>query len=243
MNKTICRFYAYLYPKLIEIDMKIKVIITGATGLVGEGVLLECLEHPNVEEVLMVNRKPYLLKHPKLKECLVSDFLNLEIYSAQLSGYNACFYCAGISSRGLNEEAYSHITYDITLHFAKKILDLNPELIFGFISGSHTDASGKIMWAKVKGKTENALMELPFKKEYNFRPGLMKPTAGQKNIKGYYKIISGLYPVFHFLFPNQTSTLKQVGLAMINSVLKGYPKQILEIQDIKLLAAETVKKH
>lgn len=217
--------------------MKIKVIITGATGLVGEGVLLECLAHPSVTEVLMVNRKAFPLKHPKLKECLVSDFLNLDAYSEQLSGYDACFYCAGISSNGLNEETYSHITYDITLHFAQKILSLNPEITFGFISGSHTDASSKVMWAKVKGKTENALMELPFKKEYNFRPGIMKPTVGQKNIKGVYKVINALYPLVHFIFPKQSSTMKQVGLAMINSVLKGYPKQILEISDIKLLAS------
>ncbi|WP_131539116.1 NAD-dependent epimerase/dehydratase family protein [Pedobacter nototheniae] len=219
--------------------MEIKVIITGATGLVGEGVLLECLEHPSVVEVLMVNRKPHLLKHPKLKECLISDFLNLEEYSEQLTGYNACFYCAGISSNGLNEKTYSYITYDITLHFAQKILNLNPEIIFSFISGSHTDAESKVMWAKVKGKTENALMELPFKKEYNFRPGIMKPTPGQKNIKGFYKIINNLYPLIHFIFPKQSSTMKQVGLAMINSLLKGYPKQILEISDIKLLASAT----
>jgi uncharacterized protein YbjT (DUF2867 family) len=218
--------------------MEIKVILTGATGLVGEGVLLSCLEHPVVKEVLMVNRRPYPAKHPKLKECIVPDFLQLDKFAAQLTGYDACFYCAGISSRGMNEAAYSYITYDTSLHFAKALVALNPNMVFSHISGSHTDSSekGKIMWARVKGKAENALMKLPFKKVYNFRPGLMKPTEGQKNVKGYYKIISSLYPFLSAIFPNYSSTLREVGLAMINSVLKGYSKQILEIKDIKELA-------
>jgi uncharacterized protein YbjT (DUF2867 family) len=218
--------------------MEIKVIITGATGLVGEGVLLECLAHPDVKQVLMVNRKPYSAKHPKLKEVIVSDFFNLDAVSDQLTGYNACFYCAGISSRGMSEADYSHITYDTAMHFAGKLAALNPDMIFNHVSGGHTDSSekGSVMWARVKGKTENALMKLPFKKVYNFRPGFMKPTSGQKNIKGYYKVISALYPLLHLLFPNQGSTIHEVGLAMINAVLKGYPKQILEVKDIKELA-------
>ncbi|MRG47284.1 NAD-dependent epimerase/dehydratase family protein [Chitinophaga sp. SYP-B3965] len=216
--------------------MKIKVIITGATGMVGEGVLLECLDHPDVQQVLMVNRKPSTLKHPKLKECIVPDFFQLNDVTDQLTGYDACFYCAGISSRGLDEAAYSRITYDTTLHFAITLADLNPGMIFSHISGSHTDSSekGRIMWARVKGKTENALMKLPFKKAYNFRPGFMKPTAGQQNVKGFYKVLSSLYPLMKLIFP--AITLREVGLAMINSVLKGYPKQVLEIEDIKLLA-------
>ena len=218
--------------------MEIKVILTGATGLVGEGVLFSCLEHPDVKEVLMVNRRPYPATHPKLRECIVPDFLQPDKFATQLTGYDACFYCAGISSRGLNEAAYSYITYDTTLHFAKALVGLNPNMVFSHISGSHTDSSekGKIMWARVKGKAENALMKLPFKKVYNFRPGLMKPSEGQKNVKGYYKIISRLYPVLSAIFPNNSSTLHEVGMAMINSVLKGYPKQILEIKDIKELA-------
>lgn len=218
--------------------MEIKVIITGATGLVGEGVLFACVEHPNVKEVLMVNRKPYSLKHPKLQECIVPDFFSLDEYTAQLSGYDACFYCAGISSRGMNEETYSRITYDTALHFATKLASLNPGMIFSHVSGSHTDSSekGSIMWARVKGKTENALMRLLFKRVYNFRPGFMKPAAGQKNIKSYYKVITWLYPLLSLVFSNQANTMQDVGLAMINSVLKGYPKQILEIKDIKILA-------
>lgn len=220
--------------------MEIKVIITGASGLVGEGVLLECMENRNVKEILMVNRKPGPLRHPKLKECIIPDFLDLDDFTSQLTGYNACFYCAGISSNGLNEAEYTHITYDTAMHFATQLAGLNPDMVFSHISGGHTDSTekGRIMWARVKGKTENALMRLPFKKVYNFRPGLMKPTEGQKNVKGYYKVISALYPVFNFLFGGIGITLSQLGLAMINSVLKGYHKQVLEVKDIKELAKD-----
>jgi uncharacterized protein YbjT (DUF2867 family) len=218
--------------------MEIKVILTGATGLVGEGVLLECLAHPAVKEVLIVNRNHYDIQHPKLKELLVPDFMKLEEFADKLSGYNACFYCAGISSNGMNEADYIYITYDIPLHFAGVLLKINPELVFSHISGGHTDSSekGKIMWARVKGKAENALMRLPFKTVYNFRPGFMKPTEGQKNIKGYYKVISWMYPVIKFLFPNHVLTMDMVGKAMINSVLVGYDKQVLEVEDIRKLA-------
>ncbi|SEW51763.1 NAD-dependent epimerase/dehydratase family protein [Chitinophaga arvensicola] len=218
--------------------MGIKVIITGATGLVGEGVLLECLSHPDVTAVLSVSRKPSGRQHPKLKECIVADFTQLDGVAAQFAGYDACFYCAGISSRGMKEADYHHITYDLTLHFAQQLLALNPELTFCFISGSHTDSTGKgkIMWARVKGQTELALMKLPFKKEYNFRPGFMKPSPGQQNIKGYYKVISWMFPFLRAVFPGQAITLKEVGQAMINSVLYGSDKQTLEVKDIASLA-------
>jgi uncharacterized protein YbjT (DUF2867 family) len=217
---------------------KLKVIITGATGMVGEGVLLECLEHPAIEQVLMVNRRPYSAKHPKLKECLVPDFMNLEGFNNQLTGYDACFYCAGVSSAGMSEKDYSHIIYDITTNFAQTPASLNPPMIFVYVSGSLTDSSekGRVMWARVKGKTENALMRLGFQKVYNFRPGFMRPTPGQHNIKSYYKVIGWMYPLLRVLLPNQVSTLSDVGLAMINIVLKGYPKQVLEIRDINSLA-------
>jgi uncharacterized protein YbjT (DUF2867 family) len=217
---------------------KLKVIVTGATGMVGEGVLLECLEHPAVEQVLMVNRKPYSAEHPKLRGCIVPDFLDLDGFTSQLTGYDACFYCAGVSSRGMSESEYSHITYDVTIHFADTLAGLNPQMIFNYVSGSLTDSSekGSVMWARVKGKTENALMRSGFQKVYNFRPGFMRPTPGQRNIKSYYKVIGWLYPFLRVVLPNQVSTMREVGLAMINSVLKGYPKQILEIRDINSLA-------
>src|ERR1700694_3290786 len=134
--------------------------------MVGEGVLLECLEHPAIEQVLMVNRRSYSAKHPKLKECIVPDFMDLDGFSSHLTGYDACFYCAGVSSAGMSEPEYSHITYDITTHFAQTLASLNPQMIFIYVSGSLTDSSekGRIMWARVKGKTENALMRLGFQK-------------------------------------------------------------------------------
>ena len=218
--------------------MGVKVIITGATGMVGEGVLMECLENPNVKEVLMVNRRHFPIEHPKLKECIVPDFLELEGPDDLLSGFDACFYCAGISSVGLNEAEYTRITYDTTLHFAKKLADLNRKMVFVFVSGAMTDSSetGKIMWARVKGKTENALIRLPFKNVYNFRPGFMKATTGQQNIKSYYHLIGWMYPLLRILMPGNILTLQEVGQAMVNSVTEGFDRQILEIKDIRELA-------
>lgn len=211
-----------------------KVIITGATGMVGEGVLLECLENTAVKEVLMINRRPSPINHSKLKELIVPDFIKLD-ESPLLSSYDACFYCAGVSSVGMNEHKYTFVTYDTTLIFAQKLAKLNPEMVFTFVSGSHTDSSekGKIMWARVKGKTENALMKLSFKGAYNFRPGFMRPFEGQKNVKALFKPIIWVFP---HLFPKKSLTLKQVGQAMINAVQNGYPKQVLEIADIAELA-------
>ncbi len=218
--------------------MAFKVIITGATGMVGEGVMLECLEHTAIEQVLMVNRRPYDLKHPKLKELIVPDFLQLDNVETHLSGYDACFFCAGVSSVGMKEDAFSRITYDTTLHFAKTLAKLNSNLVFTYVSGQGTDSSekGKLMWARVKGRTENELMKLPFKAIYNFRPGLMNSSPGQKNIKPVFKMVIALYPLLARIFPNNSCTLKEVGLAMINCVTRGYEKPILEVRDIKLLA-------
>lgn len=218
--------------------MKIKVIITGTTGMVGEGVLFECLENPAVEQVLIVNRKHYDMQHPKLQELLVPDFFDLTKVANQLTGYNACFFCAGISSVGVKEPEYTHITYDLTLHFAETLSKLNPDMVFTYVSGSHTDSTekGNIMWARVKGRTENALTKLPFAGVYNFRPGFMKPTEGQKSMKALYKIIAPLYPLLKLFMAKQLLTLRDVATAMINAVLKGYPKSVLEIEDIKVLA-------
>ncbi len=212
-----------------------KAIITGATGMVGEGVLLHCLESKEVTEVLMVNRRTLDIKHAKLKELIVKDFLKTNENEPGLKGYDACFFCAGISSVGLNEEQYTKITYDTTLHFAKIVSNLNPGMVFNFVSGASTDSSekGKLMWARVKGKTENDLMKLPFKKEYNFRPGIMKPVKGQKNVKTAFRI---LIPILSPFFIGKVLSLNDVGQAMINSVSKGYEKQVLEVSDIKKLS-------
>jgi uncharacterized protein YbjT (DUF2867 family) len=213
----------------------IKVIITGATGMVGEGVLFECLENKKVDEVLIINRKHYECHHPKLKELIIPDFFQLRNFSDNIQGYDACFFCAGISSVGMKEDKYRHITYDTTLSFAKTLLIYNPNMVFTYVSGSHTDSSekGKLMWARVKGKTENDLMKLPFKAEYNFRPGVMLPFEEQKNWKSLYKFIAKAFKLF---VPKKVLTIQEVGKAMINSVIVGYPKPVLEIDDIKELA-------
>ena len=218
--------------------MKINAIITGATGMVGEGVLNESLIHPDVEKVLVINRKPCGVIHPKLTEVLHTDFFDLSPATEHLKGYNACFFCLGVSSVGMNKEKYYSLTYTLTMHMADLLSKLNNEMIFCYISGSGTDSSekGRINWARVKGKTENDLMKLPFKKAYSFRPGFMLPTKGLKNSHSFYTGFNLLYPVLRLILPNYVSTLKELGLAMINSVLKGYEKPILEVKDIIALS-------
>jgi uncharacterized protein YbjT (DUF2867 family) len=217
--------------------MNIKAIITGATGMVGEGVLLECLNHPDVEQVLVVNRKPGGVSHQKLREIIHGDFFNLAPLEQQLIGFNACFFCLGVSSVGMSKEGYAHITYDLTLGIAQLLARLNPELTFCYVTGAGTDGSehGRIAWARVKGRTENALIRV-FKKAYMFRPAFMKATPGQKNVKRYYKLIAWLYPIGRALYPAGFCTVQEVGRAMIKAVSNGYPKHILEVQDIVRLA-------
>jgi uncharacterized protein YbjT (DUF2867 family) len=211
------------------------VILTGATGMVGEGVLFECLQNSNVQSVLMVNRRHYQLQHPKLKELIVPNFFKLDAIAEQLHGYDACFFCAGVSSVGMNEETYTRITYDTTLLFAKTVLGQNPDLVFTYVSGSGTNSTeqGRLMWARVKGKTENDLVKLPVKAVYNFRPAVMVPFEGQKNWKSVYKYLAMLIKM---VVPKYVLTMQDVGRAMINAATVGYPKPVLEIQDIKVLA-------
>ncbi len=218
--------------------MELNVIVTGTTGMVGEGVLLECLDNDKVKQVLSVARRPSGIEHPKLEELIVIDFLQLDNVKDSMKGYNACFFCAGVSSLGMKEPEYTRITYDTTLHFANTLAHVNPGLVFCYVSGRGTDSSakGKLMWARVKGKTENDLMQLPGIKAYNFRPGVMKPINGQQHLKRSYKIAARLIPLFQFFFPKSILTLQEVGQAMINSVFTGYDKQVLETKDIKALA-------
>jgi len=217
---------------------KLKVIVTGATGMVGEGVVHECLQHPMIGEVLIVNRKPFGMTHPKLKEIGHADFFDITAIEDQLKGYDACYFCLGVSSVGMKEPEYYKLTYTLTLNFAETLAHLNPDMTFEYISGASTDSTekGGSMWARVKGKTENDLAKLPFKQVYNFRPGYMHPTPGLRNTNKYYKYITWLYPFFKLVFPNRVSTLAQLGLAMINASVYGYEKQILEVPDIKSLA-------
>lgn len=217
--------------------MKIKAIITGTTGMVGEGVLLECLNDPNVEQVLIINRKPGGRSHPKLKEIIHKDFFNLSPIEHQLNGYNACYFCLGVSSVGIGNEEYKHLTYDLTMSVAQVLAKQNPDMTFCYVTGAGTDSSeqGRLAWARVKGATENALMRL-FKNAYMFRPGFMKAMPGQKNIKSYYKLLAWLYPIGRALYPAGFCTLQEVGQAMIKTVTQGYEKQILEVKDIVTLA-------
>ncbi|MBL1214885.1 MAG: NAD-dependent epimerase/dehydratase family protein [Ignavibacteriae bacterium] len=218
--------------------MKIKAIITGATGMVGEGVLHECLKHPDVESVLVINRKPCGVVHSKLTELIVNDFMNLSSIENELAGYNACYFCAGVSSIGKNEEEYKHITYDLTLYLAETLLKKNNEISFCYVSGVGTDSTekGKSMWARVKGKTENDLLKLPFKSAFMFRPGYIQPIKGLNNTYKIYKVVSPLYPILKKLFPKYVNTLSEVGLAMINVVRFNYNKKIVECADIRKYA-------
>lgn len=221
--------------------MKISAIITGSTGMVGEGVLHEALLHPEVEKVLVINRRPCGVTDPKLTEIIHKDFSDITPVADKLKGYNACFFCLGVSSVGMKEEKYYSLTYTLTMHMASIMAKLNPDMTFCYISGAATDSTekGNVNWARVKGKTENDLMKLPFRKVYNFRPGFMRPTKGLKNVPRYYRIFQGLYPVLKKVMPNFVSTLSELGLAMINSAAFGYEKPILEVKDIVSLAHRT----
>src|SRR5580704_1913909 len=213
--------------------MTFKTIITGATGMVGEGVLMECLNHPDVERVLVINRKPGGVSHPKLREIIHGDFFDLAPIEPQLPGYDACFFCLGTSSVGLSQEEYKRLTYDLTLNVGRLLAKCNPEMTFCYVTGAGTDSSeqGRVAWARVKGATENALMKL-FKHSYMFRSGFMKATPGQNNVKKYYKFFAWLYPMGRAIYPSGFCTLREVGRAMINAASKGYPKQILDVKDI-----------
>lgn len=216
--------------------MALKVILTGATGFVGQGVLLACLNNPAVSEVLVIGRRQYDGNHSKMKQLVVNNFFELHQYSEQLKGYDACFYCAGISSIGMNEKDYTRITYDTTMDVAQTLFAANPLMVFNFVTGRATDSTEKsrMMWARVKGKTENALQKVGFKGQYNFRPGYMHPMPGQKKIKFIFKFFGLFYPK---LFPSQSLTLQQVAQAMITTSTKGYKKSVMEVQDIKAAAA------
>jgi uncharacterized protein YbjT (DUF2867 family) len=218
--------------------MKIKAIITGATGMVGEGVLHECLLHHEIESVLVINRKPCGVKHEKLKEIIHKDFFDLNGIEDQLAGYNACYFCAGVSSVGKNETDFIRLTYDLTLNFANTLLKHNSDMTFCYVSGVGTDSTekGRSMWARAKGKTENDLLKLPFKAAYMFRPGYIQPIKGLKNTKGPYKILAPFYPLWKLLFPKFLVKLEEIGNEMINVTLIGSDKKILECRDIVKLS-------
>jgi hypothetical protein len=218
---------------------KLRVIITGATGMVGEGVLHECLTAPEVESILLLNRRPSGFVHPKVAEVVHTDLFDLTAIEDKLTGYNACFFCLGTTSVGKSNEEYFRTTYELTMQVATTLSRLNGNMTFCYISGAGTNSSekGGSNWSRVKGKVENDLKLLPFEKVYNFRPGFMKPTPGLKNTLGFYKYINWLYPILRPLMPGMLGTLKELGLGMIHATAYGFPKQTLEVKDIRAAAA------
>ena len=206
--------------------------------MVGEGVLLECLQNPAVAHVLVLSRKPSGRSHPKMTELLHADLQDLASIEGQLMGYDACFFCAGISAVGVSKKEYERITHDLTLAFARTLARLNPGMTFIYVSGAGTDSAEKSRqhWARVKGLTENELLALPFQRAYMFRPGLIQVTPGQRNVLKWYGLIAWLYPLVRRLAPAYVSTVQEIGRAMINAALGGAPKPVLEVPDIAALA-------
>lgn len=219
-----------------------KVIITGATGMVGKGVLLECLDNDAVTAVLVVNRRTVDVQHPKLTEIIHKDFFDLSPISEQLADYDACFFCLGISSFRQSEEVYTKITYDLTMNFAGALLKSNSEMVFIYVSGTGTDSteSGGTMWARVKGKTENDIIKMGFKDAYAFRPAYIKPESNTPSSTPIYQVLltifGVLHPVIKFLFPKYTTTTAQIGKAMIEVVQHGFERKQVESIDIVKLS-------
>ena len=218
------------------------VVIFGATGMIGQGVLRECLGAADVGRVVTVGRAATGVEHPRLREVVHRDLLDLAPLETSLSGLDACFFCLGITSAGLSEADYTRITYDITLAAANALVRLNPQMTFVFVSGAGTDSTerGRLMWARVKGRTENALLRMPFKAAYAFRPGVVQPLHGVRSRTAAYRILysltAPLLPLLRRLFPNQILTSEEMGLAMLNAVRRGAPKRVLESRDIRQLA-------
>ncbi len=218
-----------------------KIILFGATGMVGQGVLRECLLDAGVEGVLAVGRSPTGQRHPKLREILHDNFLDYSAVESQLTGYDACFFCLGVSSVGMSEERYRHLTYDLTLAAATTLARLNPQLVFVYVTGQGTDATeqGRLMWARVKGKTENDLLKLPFKAAYMFRPAAIQPLHGIRSKTGWvqaiYVVAAPLLSLLNRVAPKYLTTTEQIGRAMLRVARDGYPRPVLESEDINRL--------
>ena len=218
-----------------------KVILFGATGMVGQGILRECLRDGGVEIVLAVGRSPTGQRHSKLREMLHDDFTDYSAIESRLAGYDACFFCLGVSSLGMGEERYRHLTYDITLAAATTLASLNPQMVFVYVSGQGTDSTelGRLMWARVKGKTENDLLKLPFKAAYMFRPAAIHPLHGIRSktawVQAIYVVTAPALSLLYRVAPKYVTTTEQMGRAMIKVAMQGYPKPVLENEDINRL--------
>ena len=220
--------------------MDVNPIIYGATGMIGQGVLIECLEHPDVKNILVIGRKSIGFDHVKVREIIIDDFLDYSSVQNELTGYNACFFCLGVSSTGMSKENYTRITYDYTVKAAEVLSAKNSDMTFCFISGAGTDDMGKskMMWARVKGNAENMLKEMPFKAAYLMRPAFIRPMKGVKSSYMIYKILGPVMPFLRKWLPKYVTTSEEVGLAMINVVSCGFDKQTLENLDIIKIAGK-----
>ncbi len=221
-----------------------KVVLFGATGMVGQGLVRECLLDPDVERVLAVVRNASLPQHDKLREIVHQDVYDLATIEGRLSGYDACFFCLGLSSVGMKEEAYRRVTYDLTVSVAKTLAKLNPTMTFIYVSGAGTDSTerGRSMWARVKGKTENALLQMPFEAVFLFRPAYIQPLHGMRTktawYGAFYAVVRPFYPLLKTLFPNYVTTTECVGRAMLNVTRRGFPNPVLENRDINVMCAK-----
>ena len=221
-----------------------KAVLFGATGMVGQGVLRECLLDPDVETVLAIVRNSTLPQHDKLREIVHQDVSDLSPIEDKLSGFDACFFCLGVSAVGMKEEAYRRLTYDLTVSVARTLAKLNSTMTFIYVSGAGTDSTerGRLMWARVKGRTENALLQMPFKAVYLFRPAYIQPLHGIRTKTRWYgaayALMRPLYPLWKMLFPNYVTTTECVGRAMLNVTKRGFPNRILENRDINRMCAK-----
>jgi uncharacterized protein YbjT (DUF2867 family) len=217
------------------------VILFGATGMVGQGVLRECLLDPDVQHVLSIVRTPSNQHHAKLRELVHADFFNYSTIESQLTGYDACFFSLGVSSAGMDEAKYTHLTHDLTLAAATTLARLNPNMTFLYVSGAGTDSTehGRSMWARVKGKTENDILKLPFRAAYMFRPGAIQPMHGIRSktrlYQTFYTILNPILPLLKKAFPQYITTTEQLGRAMLQVAKHGFPRPILESKDIDIL--------
>lgn len=220
-----------------------KVLLFGATGMVGQSVLRECLLDPEVETVLAIGRSPVGREHAKLRELVAPDLFDLSGVEDRLRGFDACFFCLGVSSAGMSEADYRRVTFDLTLSAARTLSRLNPGMTFTYLSGANTDSTGRgrTMWGRVKGETENALLRLPFKAAYMFRLGALLPLRGIRSKTPIYNVLYAvagpLLPAFKAVFPRSITTSEQLGRAMIAAAKRGAPKAVLEVADINELGS------
>ncbi|GMP10003.1 epimerase [Bradyrhizobium sp. TM239] len=222
-------------------NIPMRVIIFGATGMVGQGVLRECLVDAGIDRVLVVGRSPTGVRNAKLTEIIHDDFLDYSSIETQLTGFDACFFCLGVSSIGMSEQRYRHLTYDLTLAAATTLARLNPQMVFTYVTGAGTDSTeqGSRMWARIKGKTENDLLKLPFRAAYMFRPGAIQPLHRARSktvwVQAVYSATGPLWSVLRRLSPRLVTSTEQIGRAMIRVAREGYPRKVLEMEDINSL--------